>query len=52
MIHDQGLPLFLWAEASRTVVYIQNRSPHTALGKLTPKEVFTGTRPDVSHFRI
>jgi hypothetical protein len=52
MIHDQGLPLFLWAEASRTVVYIQNRSPHTVLGKLTPEEVFTGTRPDVSHFRI
>jgi hypothetical protein len=52
MIHDQGLPLFLWAEASRTAVYIQNRSPHTVLGKLTPEEVFTGTRPDVSHFRI
>jgi transposase InsO family protein len=22
MIHDQGLPLFLWAKASHTVVYI------------------------------
>jgi hypothetical protein len=33
-------------------VYIQNRSPHTILGKLTPKEVYTGTRPDVSHLRI
>jgi transposase InsO family protein len=52
MIHDQGLPLFLWVEASRTVVYIQNRSPHTVLGKLTPEEVFTGTRPNVSHLRI
>jgi hypothetical protein len=51
MIHDQGSPLFLWAEASRTTVYIQNRSPHTVLGKLTP-ELFIGTRPDVSHFRI
>jgi hypothetical protein len=44
--------MFLWAEASRTTVYIQNRSPHTVLGKLTPEEVFTGTRPDVSHLRI
>jgi hypothetical protein len=52
MIHDQGLPMFLWAEACRTTVYIQNRSPHIVLGKLTPEELYTGTRPDVSHLRI
>jgi hypothetical protein len=52
MVHDQGLSLFLWAKASCTTVYIQNRSPHTILGKLTPEEVFTGTKPDVSHLRI
>jgi len=52
MIHDQGLPMFLWAEACRTTVYIQNMSPHTILGKLTPEEVYTGTRPDVSHLHI
>jgi transposase InsO family protein len=28
MIHDQGLPLFLWVEASRTTIYIQNKSLH------------------------
>jgi hypothetical protein len=38
--------MFLWVEACRTVVYIQNRSPQ--LGKLTLEEVYTGTRPDVS----
>jgi hypothetical protein len=27
MIHDQHLPMFLWAEESMTVVYVQNRSP-------------------------
>jgi hypothetical protein len=27
MIHDQHLPMFLWAKASMTVVYVQNRSP-------------------------
>ena len=52
MLFDQGLPLFLWAEAYKTAVYIQNRCPHTALGRKTPEEVFTGTRPDVSHIRI
>ena len=52
MLFDQELPLFLWAEAYRTAVYIQNRCPHIALGRKTPEEVFTGTRPDVSHLRI
>ena len=28
MLHDQGLPLHLWAEACNTTVYVQNRSPH------------------------
>jgi hypothetical protein len=32
MLHDQGLPLFLWVEACNTVVYLQNRSPHRVLG--------------------
>ena len=52
MLFDKGLPLFLWAEAYRTAVYIQNRCPHTTLGRKTPEEVFAGTRPDVSHLRI
>ena len=52
MLFDQGLPLSLWIEAYRTAVYIQNKCPQTALGRKTPEEVFTGTRPDVSHIRI
>ena len=52
MIFDQGLPLFLWVEAYRTVVYIQNRSPHTTFGRKTPEEVLIGTSPDVSHIHI
>ena len=52
MLFDQGLPLFLWAEAYRNVVYIHNRFPHIALGRKTPEEVFTGTRPNVSDLRI
>jgi hypothetical protein len=52
MIHDQGLPLFLWAEACNTVVYLQNRSPHRALGNMTPDEAFTGQKSQVGHLRI
>ena len=33
-------------------MYIQNRCPHTTLGRKTPKEVFIGTWPDVSHIHI
>ena len=43
--------MFLWVEAYRTAIYIQNRCPHTALGRKTPEEVFTSIRPDVSHLR-
>ena len=40
MIHDQGLPLFLWVEACNIAVYLQNRSPYKSLGDLTPEEPF------------
>jgi transposase InsO family protein len=46
MLHDQSLPLYLWVEASATAVYLQHRSPHRILGKMT------GRRPDVEHIRI
>jgi hypothetical protein len=52
MLHDQGLPLFLWAEACYTAVYLQNRSPHRALGDKTPEEAFSRKKPEVGHFRI
>ena len=52
MLHDQSLPLFLWAEACYTTIYLQNRSPHRAMGCKTPKELFTGKRPEIGHFRI
>jgi len=28
MLHDQGLPLHLWAEPCNTIVYVHNCSPH------------------------
>lgn len=52
MIHDQSLQTFLWAEACRTAVYIQNRSPHQILDNVTPEESFLGIKPDISHLKI
>jgi transposase InsO family protein len=40
MIHDQDMPMHLWAEATKTVVYVHNKSPHRALGNKTPEEMF------------
>jgi hypothetical protein len=44
--------MHLWAEASNTIVYVQNRSPHKILGNKTPEELFTGKKPEVIHLRI
>jgi hypothetical protein len=52
MIHDQSLPMTLWAEACMTVVYVQNRSPHQIKKNITPEESFTRVKPEIGHFRI
>ena len=52
MIHDQDLPMYLWAEAAKTVVYVQNKLSHNALGNKTIEEMFTGEKPEVSHPKI
>ena len=52
MIHDQDLPMCLWAEAAMAVVYVQNRLSHSALGFKTLEEMFTGKKLEVSHLKI
>ena len=52
MITDLDLPLSLWAEATGTAVYIQNKIPHVILGEKTPEEVFTKKKLAVDHMRI
>ena len=52
MLDDQDLPMHLWAEATITVVYVQNRTPHRVLKNKTPEEVFSGKKPEVIHLRI
>ena len=52
MLHDQDIPMHLWAEGARKVVYVQNRTPHRVLEKKTPEEVFSSKKTEVSHLRI
>jgi hypothetical protein len=52
MRFDQDLSNSLWTEATSTAVYIQNRCPHAILKDKTPKEVFSGIKPEVGHLRI
>ena len=46
------IKIFPWAEAARTVVYVQNRTPHRVLENKTPEKVFSDKKPEVSHLRI
>ena len=41
MLHDQSLPLHLWAEACNTTVYLQNISLHCILEMKTPMEAYS-----------
>ena len=45
MIHDQDLPMHLWVEAMRTIIYVQKILSHRALGFKTPQEMFTKKNP-------
>jgi hypothetical protein len=47
MLHDSGLPKFLWAEVFSTATYIHNRTPMKALRGLTPFEVLYGMKLDI-----
>eukprot|EP00253_Pinus_taeda_P027991 PITA_27991 len=50
MLYDQDMPEFPWAKACNTKIYVQNRTPHRVLGKITPKKVFTRKTHEVSNF--
>ena len=52
MLGDARLPHRFWAEALSTAVYLQNRSPPTAVEGKTPFEAWTGRKPNVGHLRV
>jgi transposase InsO family protein len=51
VLADAKLLKELWMEIAKTVVYLKNRSPTSALS-ITPYEAWFGTKPDLSHLRI
>jgi hypothetical protein len=54
MLKHKNLPTFLWPEAMKTITYLSNRTTTVAVGNrlLTPVEILTGIKPDVSHLRV
>ncbi|KAI5343049.1 hypothetical protein L3X38_010925 [Prunus dulcis] len=52
MMHEKQIPLKFWVEAVNTAIYLQNRSPTSALDNTTPFEKFSGGKPGVKHLRI
>jgi hypothetical protein len=51
LLFDANLEKKLCAEAVNTAVHIINRSP-TKSNKISPEEIWTGKKPDVSHLRV
>ena len=49
MIHDQDLPMHLWDEVERTIVYVKNRLCHNALGFKTHEDMYIRKKPEVIH---
>lgn len=52
MLFDAKLDKRFWAEAVNTAVYLRNRSPASGLPNVTPIELWTKKKPDLSHIRI
>ena len=44
--------MHLWVEATRTTVYVHNRTPHQVLENKTLEEAFSREKPEVNHLRI
>jgi hypothetical protein len=52
LLIDSNLDLSYWGFAAKTFVYLKNRSPHAALYRSTPYQVWFGKQPDLSHLHV
>lgn len=52
LLEDAQLPKQYWAEAVRTAVYLNNRSPTRALNNITPYEAWFSRKPNLKHLKI
>ena len=48
MLHDSGMPKFLWAEAVSHAVYLKNQTWTYALEDTTPYEILHGRKPNLA----
>jgi hypothetical protein len=51
MLYGKKVPLELWGEAVMCATHIQNRKI-SGTNDVTPFELWTGSRPDVSYLRV
>ncbi|KHJ44492.1 integrase core domain protein [Trichuris suis] len=51
MLLDANIPTSFWGEEMLAAAYLQNRLPSRSVSR-TPKELWDGKKPDVSHIRI
>ena len=52
MLKEANMSEGFWPEAHQYLNHVQNRSPTSALRRITPYEVFYNKKPDVSTLRI
>ncbi|KAK2388316.1 hypothetical protein QL285_062010 [Trifolium repens] len=52
MVKQKNLPKRFWGEAVATAVYILNRSPTKKLKDKVPEEVWSKSKPSVSHLKV
>ena len=51
MLSNSSLPISLWMEAFKTVVYLLNRVPTKTVPK-TSFELWTGRKPSLRHLQV
>ncbi|KAF0703246.1 hypothetical protein AaE_015471 [Aphanomyces astaci] len=52
MLTNANMARRWWAEAVRTVAFIQNRVLHTSTGSKTPLELLTGRKPTLANMKV
>ena len=52
MLAESGLDQSFWAEAAFTAIYLIIRSLNSTLEFRMPKEVWTGSKPDLGHLKM
>ena len=52
MRHAAGLSIGFWKHAVGTTVHVYNMTLISKAEFLTPKEMWSGSKPDISHLRI